>query len=174
MGFDEIHKLAIVMARVYVSIGSNIDKEKNIPSSVQALQGAFSRLDISKVYETQAVGFNGDDFHNLVVGFDTQLTPKKISQILKKIEEEHGRTRGKEQFESRTLDLDQLLYSDLMMQMDGVNLPHPDILRYNFVLKPLTELAGDFVHPEEGKTIDKLWRASAENKKMRIVEYNFK
>ena len=158
------------MARVYVSIGSNIDKENNIQSSIQALREHFGDLEISNVYETRAIGFEGDDFHNLVVGFDTKMSPLEISQILKKIEVEHHRTRGKEKFESRTLDLDQLLYGDLIMQMQGVNIPHPDILRYNFVLKPLQELAGDMQHPEEGKSIDELWRAFERKGEMKVVE----
>ena len=147
------------MARVYVSIGSNIDKEDNIVSSVSTLREHFGELDISNVYETKAVGFNGGDFHNLVVGFNTDQSPLEISQTLKNVEANHDRTRGKEKFESRTLDLDQLLYGDLVMQMEGVNVPHPDILRYNFVLKPLAELAGEVVHPEAEKTILELWIA---------------
>lgn len=161
------------MARVYVSIGSNIDVAKNIPSSVKALQEHFGDLDISNVYETQAVGFEGDDFHNLVVGFDTDKSPLEISQVLKQIEADHDRTRGKEKFESRTLDLDQLMYGDLVMQMDGVNLPHPDIMRYNFVLKPLTELAGEVEHPEEEITTNELWETYEEKGKMKEVEYEF-
>jgi len=161
------------MARVYISIGSNIDVAKNIPSSVKALQAHFGELDISNVYETKAVGFEGDDFHNLVIGFDTDESPLEISKVLKKIEAEHDRTRGKEKFESRTLDLDQLLYGDLVMQMEGVNIPHPDILRYNFVLKPLAELAGEAEHPEEEKTINELWDRFEEKGEMKIVEYEF-
>ena len=160
------------MVRVYVSIGSNIDKEKNIPSSVNALREHFGELDISNIYESQAVGFEGDNFHNLVVGFDTDASPLEISQVFKQIEANHGRTRGKENFESRTLDLDQLLYGDLVMQMEGVNVPHPDILRYNFVLKPLTELAGDVEHPEEEKTINELWGEQEDNGELNIVEYD--
>lgn len=161
------------MARVYLSIGSNINKEKNISSSVRVLQKYFGPLDISNVYETEAVGFKGDDFHNLVVGFDTENSPKEISHIIRQIEADHDRTRGKELFESRTLDVDLLLYGDLVMQMDGVNIPHPDILRYNFVLKPLAELAGEVVHPEEEQTIDELWAASLENGEMKLVDYKF-
>ena len=161
------------MARVYISIGSNIEKEKNISTSVHALQKHFGEMDISNVYETKAVGFDGDDFHNLVVGFDTTQTPLEIGKILKQIETDHDRTRGKEQFESRTLDLDQLLYGDLVMQMEGVNIPHPDILRYNFVLKPLAELAGDTIHPEEEKTIQELWEQHEENGELKLVQYQF-
>ena len=161
------------MARVYVSIGSNIDASKNIPSSVKALQKHFGELEISNVYETEAVGFEGDDFHNLVIGFDTGESPLEISKVLKNIEADHDRTRDKEKFESRTLDLDQLLYGDLVMQMEGVNIPHPDILRYNFVLKPLTELASELEHPEEEKTMSELWEAYEEQDEMKIVEYDF-
>ncbi|MGI9227846.1 MAG: 2-amino-4-hydroxy-6-hydroxymethyldihydropteridine diphosphokinase [Gammaproteobacteria bacterium] len=161
------------MARVYVSIGSNIEKEKNISSAVKALQAHYGPLDISNVYETKAVGFDGDDFHNLVVAFDTNESPLEISQKLKEIESNHGRTRGKEQFESRTLDLDQLLYGDLVMKMDSINVPHPDILRYNFVLKPLAELAGNALHPEEDQTIDELWEKQLQNGEMKLVDYKF-
>ena len=161
------------MARVYVSIGSNIDKQKNILSSVKAIEEQYGELDISNVYETQAIGFEGDEFHNLVVGFDTDESPLEIAQVLKQIEANHDRTRGKEKFESRTLDLDQLLYGDLVMQMEGVNVPHPDILRYNFVLKPLAELAGNAEHPEEEKTIDAMWQGFEEKDGMKLVEYSF-
>lgn len=161
------------MARVFVSIGSNIDKEKNISSSVSALQELYEPLDISNVYETEAIGFKGDNFHNLVVGFETNDTPLEISQVLKQIEAEHDRTRGKEQFESRTLDLDLLLYGDLVMQMDGVNVPHPDIMRYNFVLKPLAELAAETQHPENEKSIEDLMKQFKKNGEMKIVKYDF-
>ena len=161
------------MARVYISIGSNIDKQDNIVSSVQTLRDHFGDLSISNVYETKAVGFEGEDFHNLVVGLDTNEAPLEISQVLKKIEADHDRSRGKEKFESRTLDLDQILYGDLVMQMDGVNVPHPDILRYNFVLKPLAELAGGVEHPEAEKTINQLWEEHEEKGEMKVVDYTF-
>ena len=161
------------MARVYISIGSNIDKKDNIPSSVQALRERFGRLDISNVYETKAVGFEGDDFHNLVVGFDTEYSPVEISLILKQIEASHHRTRAKEQFESRTLDLDQLLYGSLVLKIGDINLPHPDILRYNFVLKPLAELAGDVLHPKEAKTILELWQQNEGGEDIKQAGYEF-
>ena len=161
------------MARVFIGIGSNIDKEKNIVSSVAALCAHFGRLEISNVYETPAFGFEGDDFHNLVVGFDTDKSPLEICQTLKQIEVDHHRTHGKESFESRTLDLDQLLYGDIILQIDGVKLPHPDVLRYNFILRPLAELAGDVQHPQEKCTIAELWEAHLSNCEMKKVEYEF-
>ena len=161
------------MARVFIGIGSNIDKEKNIVSSVATLRAHFGPLDISTVYETPAFGFDGDDFHNLVVGFHTNQSPQEISQTLKRIELEHHRTHGKESFVSRTLDLDQLLYDDLILQMDGVSLPHPDVLSYNFMLRPLAELAGDVQHPQEKCTIAELWEAHPSDQEMKKVEYEF-
>jgi len=159
---------------VFILVSAAIlTKKKNVPSSLKALHSHYGLLDISNVYETKAVGFEGDNFHNLVVGLDTNESPLEISQKLKEIEAMHDRTRGKEQFESRTLDLDQLLYGDLVLQMEGINVPHPDILRYNFVLKPLSELAGDVVHPEEQQTINELWEASLENGEMKLVDFTF-
>ena len=161
------------MPRVFIGIGSNINKEKNILSSVTALRDCFGRLEISNVYQTRAVGFEGDDFHNLVVGLDARVSPREIGQTLKRIEADHDRTHGKEQFESRTLDLDQLLYGDLVVQEDGVRLPHPDILRYNFMLRPLAELARDVQHPEEKRTFGELWKAHRMCGEMKRVEYRF-
>ena len=161
------------MPRVFIGIGSNIDKEKNILSSVSELRAHFGPLEISNVYETRAVGFEGDDFHNLVVGFDCDASPLEISQTLKQIEAAHDRTHGKEQFESRTLDQDQLLYGDLIMQTDGVHLPHPDILRYSFMLRPLAELAGSVQHPEEKRTIRELWKVHRMNGVMKRIAYEF-
>ena len=161
------------MPRVFIGIGSNIDKEKNILSSVATLRECFGCLEISNVYQTRAVGFEGDDFHNLVVGFDARISPREIGRTLKQIETDHDRTHGKEQFESRTLDLDQLLYGDRIVHENGVSLPHPDILRYSFILRPLAELAEDVQHPEEKRTIGELWRAHRMSGEMKRVEYRF-
>ncbi|MBJ6609599.1 MAG: 2-amino-4-hydroxy-6-hydroxymethyldihydropteridine diphosphokinase [Candidatus Thiothrix moscowensis] len=134
------------MANVYISIGSNIDRETNICSCIQRLRQAFRRITLSHVYESPAEGFSGEPFLNLVAGFDTNLSPDKLRIWLRQLEDDHGRIRSREKYSDRTLDADLLMYGDLNLQ-PGQNLPHNDILRYPFVLFPLAEIASEALHP---------------------------
>lgn len=153
------------MARVFVSIGSNIDPEQHVCSCLRALRQRFGALQLSTVYRTAAVGFDGDDFLNLVAAFDTDETVDAVFHALHCIEDDHGRTRTEGRFKARTLDLDLLLYDDLVTKTHQYQLPRGEITRYAFVLKPLAELAPELRHPTEDKSIAELWRtfdASAE------------
>ena len=94
----------------FISIGSNIDKEIHISSSITALKKQFDQVLCSSLYETEAVGFEGDDFHNLIVQFTSKLEVKAIAKILRQIELDHGRTRDSRKYAARTLDLDLILY----------------------------------------------------------------
>lgn len=145
------------MARVYVSIGSNIDRDANIRSSLAALKARFGDLVQSHVYESEAVGFDGDPFYNLVVAFDTDESPQQLAETLHRIEDEHGRVRGGDKFAARTLDLDLLLYDQVRMREGRLHLPRDEITRYAFVLLPLAEIAPGERHPETGRTYADLW-----------------
>lgn len=144
------------MVMVYVSIGSNIDRERNIRSAVKSLQQHFEPIVLSSVYETQAQGFAGEPFYNLVAGFESPLNADQISNRLHEIENQHGRRRGGQKFSSRTLDLDLLLYGDATMEEK--NIPRDEITRYAFVLMPLAEIAPDLIHPRYKKPLIVLWR----------------
>ena len=147
------------MVRAWVSIGSNISPQANVRDAVAALRRRFGVLAVSTVFRTEAVGFDGQPFLNLVVGFDTDEPPEQVFDALRAIEDAQGRTRTGAKFGARTLDLDLLLYGDRRTEVRGRPLPHPDILDYPFVLGPLAELVPEQRHPVDGRRYAELWAA---------------
>lgn len=145
------------MAIVYVSIGSNIEKEKNIKVCLQELAQHFNGLELSPIYESESVGFAGDTFYNLVAKFETDLAVGELSKSLKAIEDKYGRDRSGPKFSGRTLDIDILTYDDLVGDIDGVQLPRDEITKNAFVLLPLVDIAPDVMHPEQQVTYARLW-----------------
>ncbi len=147
------------MVWVWVSVGSNIEREKHVRAALRALRDRFGELTVSPVYETPAEGFEGDPFYNLVVGFDTDVPPARLHALLRQIEDANGRQRGAEKFSSRTLDIDALTYGDQVADAGGKHLPRDEITRYAFVLKPLADVAGSECHPELRRSYAELWEA---------------
>jgi 2-amino-4-hydroxy-6-hydroxymethyldihydropteridine diphosphokinase len=158
------------MPRVYISIGSNIDREANIRGAVQALRERYAFLTLSRVYETAAEGFDGDAFYNLVAGFDTDEPVERVRQALADIETAHGRTRHGPRHGPRTLDLDLLLYGDLVRHDNGLDIPRREIVKYAFVLGPLVEIAPDLKHPETGERLHTMWDKFTDRRDLRPVE----
>lgn len=145
------------MAQVNISLGSNINPEQNIRRAVTSLRKHFGDLVISPVYQTEAVGFDGEDFLNLVVCFDSELDVHAVASTIKFIEDELGRDRSQPRFSARSIDLDLLTYDDLIMDEPGVQIPRHEILQNSFVLKPLSDICADQVHPQRDQTYRQLW-----------------
>ena len=145
------------MSIVYVSIGSNIDKQKNIKSCLQELALKFSELVLSPIYESESVGFDGDNFYNLVAKFSTDLTVGELNKTLKSIEDKYGRERSGPKFSGRTLDIDILTYDNLIGDIEGVQLPRDEITKNAFVLLPMADIAGNEIHPELQVSYSRLW-----------------
>lgn len=141
----------------FISIGSNIDKNIHIPSSINALKNQFDNIVLSSLYETEAVGFEGDDFHNLIVQFDSALTAKQVAKLLRQVELDHGRTRDSRKYAARTLDLDLILYGRQVISDGRLQIPRDEIERYAFVLEPLAEIAPDLLHPVSNISYAELW-----------------
>ncbi len=140
------------MPEIFIGIGSNIDPENHIRTAVQRLRTRFGTLQISPVYRNPAVGFVGDDFLNLAVGMQSDEPVVEMRAALDEIETRCGRVRGSPRFAPRTLDLDLLLYGDLVTETP-VRLPRLEILQYAYVLKPLADLAGERRHPLTGRSL---------------------
>lgn len=146
------------MTRGYISIGSNINKDVHIPASLRALEQTFGELTVSSVYESEPVGFTGDAFYNLVVGFDSDQEVKAVAKLLRQIELDNGRTRDSRKFAARTLDLDLILYGDLVINDGRLQIPRDEIEHYAFVLEPLAEIAPDLKHPISHASYAELWQ----------------
>ena len=145
------------MARVYISIGSNTNREHYIRAGVRALAEQFLSLAISPVYESESVGFDGDNFYNLVVAVDTDLSPQDMDKLLKQIEDANQRDRSGPRFSGRTLDLDLLLHDDLILDEGKLVLPREEITENAFVLKPLVDIAPELCDPRDGKSYTQIW-----------------
>lgn len=146
------------MVEVCLGLGSNVEPDQHIRSALNQLSEIFGTLTVSRVFESEAVGFKGNNFYNLVVIINTDLTLRDLIKKLRSIENENGRDRSKPKFSPRTLDIDVLTYGDLVGDFSGVRLPRDEILKNAFVLWPLAELVPDYKHPETGETYATLWR----------------
>ncbi len=160
------------MATIYISLGSNINREENTRVGIAALKQIFGDLTLSSVYESEAVGFDGDAFYNMVIACEVSTPVFETNQILRDIEDANGRDRSGPKFSSRTLDLDLLLYDDLVLDENGLRLPRGEILKNAFVLWPLAEIAPELKHPETQNSYAELWAAFDKNKEsLRPIEF---
>lgn len=147
------------MRTVYLGLGSNVDARANIASGIGALRDTFGHIALSPIYEAAAVGFEGDDFINLVARVETDMSPLEIKEYLHDLEDRHGRDRSQPKYSDRTLDIDILLYDDLWLLSPGLQIPRNEILTAAHVLRPLADLAPDLIHPVRRQSLADLWHA---------------
>lgn len=150
------------MSRALLSLGSNLAPETNLASAVRALRRQFDQVRLSPVYRTAAVGFEGGDFLNAGALIETSMTPQQLNDWLHALEDAHGRDRGGPRFGDRTLDIDIVLFDDLVLDGPGhLQIPRDD-LRHAFVLKPLVDIAPEYVEPRSGTRLAGMWARSPE------------
>lgn len=149
----------LALTRVFVAAGGNIDPGRRLPQALAGLRAAFGGLAVSRCYANAAFGFTGEDFHNLVVAFDTALPLADVLAQLHAIEEACGRERHAAKWAPRAMDLDVLLYGQLVGEFPGAVLPRPDLVKRPYMLGPMAELAPEVVHPTLGRSMAELWAA---------------
>ena len=158
---------------VFLSVGTNIDREHNSRSAVHALREAFGELKLSPVYESAAVGFDGDPFFNFIVRVDTDQTVSQVNRVLKEIEDRHGRARGGPKFSSRSLDIDVVTYGDFVGDMEGVTLPRPELFYNAFVLLPMIDLLHDQREPKTGQLYVQLKDELPSDQTIKQIDFDF-
>ncbi|WP_260260948.1 2-amino-4-hydroxy-6-hydroxymethyldihydropteridine diphosphokinase [Vibrio intestinalis] len=162
------------MITAYIGIGSNIDREKHVEAALKELEHLGEQLRISTIYECDAVGFDSEPFYNLVAELRTSLSLTDFSQALRNIELKWGRKINAGKFEPRTVDLDLILFGDLVSKQSP-QIPRCDIYKYRFVIQPLSELCPDFVVPDDGRTIEQIFKAGSDSQPLAAVKpwFNF-
>ncbi|AEO40996.1 2-amino-4-hydroxy-6-hydroxymethyldihydropteridine diphosphokinase [Xanthomonas perforans] len=147
------------MTTVLLSLGSNVQPTHYLRLAVVALRARFGQIVVSPAYRTPAVGFEGPDFVNNAVVLQTDLELDALDHWLHALEDAHGRDRSGPRFSDRTLDLDVVFFGDRIVEGPGhLRIPRPE-LKHAFVLKPLADIAPDFVDPLSGQALAALWQA---------------
>jgi 2-amino-4-hydroxy-6-hydroxymethyldihydropteridine diphosphokinase len=134
-----------------------VDAERHIRIAIQTLQDEFGAVALSPVYRSEAVGFKGDDFLNLAARIETGLSPLALRDFLRRLEQAYGRDRNTPKWSDRTLDIDILLYDELVIYDEELEIPRREILKFAHVLKPLADLAPERQHPVTGETFEATW-----------------
>ncbi len=148
------------MTRVFLGLGANIgNREANLRLALGWLAERCTVVAVSSLYRSPALVLEdaepGPDFRNAVAEINTELVPEDLLHFVKEIEHRIGR-RPAPKWSARPIDIDILLYGDIVLETDALTIPHPFIAARNFVLLPLAELASDVTHPKRGVTIGEL------------------
>lgn len=160
------------LTRVLLGLGSNARREQKLTAGLDALEQMLGDLHCSPVFESLAVGYKGDNFYNLVVSGTTALSLTELDRRLKFIEADNGRYAPDRK--GLPLDIDVLMYGDLVGNYHGLELPRPETLKNAFVLWPLALLVPDLNHPQAERSFADLWRASTIEQQLWPVPFRWK
>ena len=144
---------------VLLSLGSNLQPERHLRAALEELRARFGTLRVSPAYRTPAVGFDGPPFLNNAALLHTGLALPELEAWLHALEDRHGRVRSGPRLADRTLDVDVVFYGDQVLRdaAGRVRIPRPE-LKHAFVLKPLADIAPDFIDPVRGLSLQQMWQ----------------
>jgi len=146
------------MTTVLLSLGSNVEPRRYLQAAVEVLRQRFGDIRVSPAYLTPAVGFEGPDFLNNAVLVQTDMPLLDLNDWLHAVEDANGRDRSGPRFSDRTLDIDVVYYGDLVMEgPKHLRIPRPE-LKHAFVLKPMADIAPDFIDPVQQRTLAQMWQ----------------
>ena len=149
------------MSIAWLGLGSNVNAETHIRAGIHELVEKFDNVSLSPAYTSTSVGFEGDDFINLVARIETEMHPVELRQYLRDLEDRYGRKRDVPKFSDRSLDIDILLYDDLVLRSPVLEIPRAEILKFSHVLKPLADLEPKLIHPTELRSMSEIWELSS-------------
>jgi len=159
---NKFAKDIFTMTDIYISLGSNVNRQYHVQQGLKAISDTFNipfeQLVLSSLFESEAIGFSGSAFYNMVIGLRTQYTLEQVVNKLRNIEINYGRELHAKKFSPRTLDLDLLLFDNLITNTPA-QLPRDEIDKNAFVLWPLSEVAPALIHPVLQKSYRALWQS---------------
>lgn len=162
---------------VFIGIGSNMgDAADNCLKGISEIGKVAQITAVSSFYKTEPVGYIKQDwFVNCAIKIETNLTPYPLFTALQEIEKRLGRKRGiigstGSRWEPRIIDLDILLFDNMIIVEDDLKIPHPEIHKRRFVLEPLSEIAGNLVHPVIGKTVKEMLKELNSSQRVELLK----
>jgi 2-amino-4-hydroxy-6-hydroxymethyldihydropteridine diphosphokinase len=160
--------------KIFLGIGSNLESEKHINSCINYFKASFKDCIISPIYQSPSYGFIGNDFYNLVIAINTHFELYKFKQWIMRLEDIHGRDRSQQRYSNRTLDIDILLYNDLLVNTEELILPRPELLRQDYILKPMVDIAASLLHPSTRKSFLFHWQHMKKSQEIKLKKIQLK
>ena len=161
---------------VYFSLGSNIgDRQSNLINCIKLIEEKAGNINlVSSIYKNSAQGFDGDYFYNLCLEITTSKNPQQLLSIILKIEKDMGRKiRDSKNYESRIIDIDIILFDDLVLAEKNLKIPHPKFHERNFVLLPLIEINNQLINPKTNISVEDYLKNIKPDNSIEKLSFNY-